>query len=139
MATTLLVKYKENFESAQILIDHAKWNSSVHCSYYGCLQYIKELLYKLKSKRVIDQSLKNNSASTHLLLINSLMSELVGKLYRDNIALSVDINTALSDLKQIREVADYTPDLIDEVTSRRAQESAFEIVNCLENIYKLSI
>jgi hypothetical protein len=137
MSSSLLQKSRENLDSAQMLIDDSKWNSSVHCSYYGCLQYIKQVAYKIKSQRIVDQDIKNNAASTHDYLIRTLNSDLAGKKLRDGLLLPLDINTSFRDLKATREYADYSPEVVTGETSKKAQASANLIVETLNGIYNL--
>lgn len=44
-------KANDNLKSAQILIDAEQYTTSIHCSYYAVLEYMKYMLAKIEIKR----------------------------------------------------------------------------------------
>jgi hypothetical protein len=98
-------KSYENQNSAQILLSNNLFSSSIHCSYYSCLQLMKHILFEeglteteLKSRQ--DASRRN----LHEFLINHFIEGLrqnnLYRQYRNSIV-------KLPDLKYLRVNADY--------------------------------
>lgn len=135
MPTPLVEKSNKNIESARLLMEEELWNSSVHCSYYACLQIIKQIVYNLKTKRIADQQLSRGD--THRYLIQCMVSDLAGKAYRDGGMLQIDFQSKISELKGRRESADYSETIINEVDSDAAQNLAVDLIDYLNQIYKV--
>ncbi len=103
MSTPLLIKSKENIESAWFLIEEGKNSSSVHCAYYSCIQVLKHIVLHIlkKSEATIDAESKAEGGS-HLYLIKSVIRDLKSKGHN-----VVNLNNNFFDLKDLRVISDY--------------------------------
>lgn len=131
----LKTKSDLNLAAAEVLIDkdnnfHA---SSVHCSYYGCFQYI---IYKLDkighSKTSIDAAVSSSKYNhSHKYPIKLIIDELKKKVTTDRNYFR-DVDNMISDLKVFREDSDYQDIYIDDVMSSKALRMSKEIIRLIE-------
>jgi hypothetical protein len=119
---SLKAKSQENIESADLLVVKGYFNASVHCSYYSCLQLIK---LALNEKAHIDfvtqyQESKKSGQSHHYYLGKFVAHFKNGVLSRE-----VERQTnEIKKLKLLRVQADYDPEQVDALNSRRAVSTA---------------
>ena len=94
-----------NIDSAQELIDKNYYAPSVHCSYYGCFQYMKYALKKQNNwtyEFIENECLSNG---THSFVINNILSNLRSKI--GNNKEFANIKRKINDLKLFRIQSDY--------------------------------
>ena len=111
------IKAKSNFniDSAEILIKESMYAPSVHCSYYGCFQFLKYTLknYKDYSYEEIESDSMSSGLGTHVYVIKCCLEEYRKK---GNESDYKDLKRNIKDLKEFRISSDYynTEILIDE-------------------------
>ena len=124
-------KSKFNLASAQLLIDNDYFAPSVHCSYYGCFQFIK---YKLDNIghtfKMMDEEItaSNNTLSSHnypITLILNKVKEKSDEFYKRG------IKDKIKSLKTLRELSDYHDLYIDNNKSREALRISNEVIDLI--------
>lgn len=107
-----------NIDSAQELIKMNYYAPSVHCSYYGCFQFMKYTLknYNQTTYKDIEQECLNSPRGTHGYIINNILSILKSKI-KDNREFAT-VKRKIKDLKTFRIKSDYFNEqiLIDDAT-----------------------
>lgn len=124
-AAGLLIKQDENYYAA-----------SVHCSYYGCFQYLKYTIktYFNQSYEEIEKQCLNYLGGTHGYVNDTVM---------DRLRFVVDFNThrtakrELSDLKQFRIDSDYFNKEITDVEATKSLSLSEGIIRLVKkNLHK---
>ena len=115
----LLEKSKQNYNASEILIKNNYHASSVHCSYYSCVQLmIHLLLTKLGySQETIDEACKIEKKGSHQFAINTLNKKMISMNIRFD---SSKFDREIKKLKNFREQADYHEIEIDSDFSNEA-------------------
>jgi hypothetical protein len=131
----LFDKSKENLEAAQILIDKAYLSSSIHCSYYSCIQFMLHILRSdlKKSEDEISKESKKGSIDSHGFhnwIQNYIFLELANR--GKNARIALDFNNLLGSLKKIRVQSDYGIDEINQYVASKAFEDAMKINKIIE-------
>lgn len=134
MSTPLLEKSKESIESAWFLIGEGKNASSIHCSYYSCIQIIRHILLHVhkKTEATIKVESKAFSGGSHEYLIDCVVKDLNKRGYNTS-----RLYTNLYLLKRMRTEADYLDINITPVNSNRAFRVADMSRNELITQYKI--
>ena len=114
-------KSEENFKSADFLFGHSCFSSSIHCAYYGNIQYMLHVLFKhLKlTEEQIENDWNNTEIGYHVWLKNKITSEL---LKTGNFKIIPDFNNFFGQLKKMRIKSDYKNIMI---TDRKAKQTIF--------------
>ncbi|MDL2224044.1 hypothetical protein LJB92_01885 [Bacteroidales bacterium OttesenSCG-928-M06] len=122
--SNLKIKSDENFVAAQELANKSCFNSSVHCSYYGCFQYIKSLLCNnCKLSYDVQNEIRGDS---HDYIYNQVSNRISGSYltrFRHN----------FENLKAKRKKADYLNEIIDADTCTQAIQEARAVVSVLKS------
>ena len=123
----------ENHAAGLILISQNHFSSSVHCSYYSCIQLMKYLLLLNEGKTEEELYLMQQTAkqNLHEFLINYFIQQL-----RENNVYTVYRNSIgkLTQLKALRNDSDYKEIIIDETKARLASDLSFKILKDLKYI-----
>lgn len=123
----------ENHAAGLILISQNLFSSSVHCSYYSCIQLMKYLLLLNEGKTEEELYLMQQTAkqNLHEFLINYFIQQL-----RENNVYTVYRNSIgkLTQLKALRNDSDYKEIIIDETKARLASDLSFKILKDLKYI-----
>ena len=133
----LKAKSEFNLHSAKILIDdHDYFAPSVHCSYYGCFQFIKHTLNRLgHTYQMMDQEIANSrQENVKTLHSNSYPIELIANKIgekHDNRA-KKEIRDKIKTLKTFRVQSDYENVVVNDRKSRLALELSQEIIKIIE-------
>lgn len=101
-------KSEFNIESAKELIEKSYYASSVHCSYYGCFQYLKHILknYRNTTYEIIESDCFNYKlGGTHGYIIDNVLIEFKKK--ESNVKEYVTLKRLIKDLKKFRTDSDY--------------------------------
>lgn len=125
--------------AAKILIDdYDNYASSVHCSYYGCFQYIKHKLNQLghtyeQIDLAIQQSKDNKGVvlSTHGYPLQLIQKELTAK-YKDSGFLAREIKDKVKLLKAFRTLSDYHNEIVDYDKGKKALTLSNEVLNIIK-------
>jgi hypothetical protein len=126
-------KSDESYIAAKLLIDNKHFSSSVHCSYYSCIQLMKYILIDLEGKTEDDLLAEQqlNKEHSHEYLINYFIKLLqqngVYKTYRNSIG-------ELPKLKVLRVKADYKAINIIEEEAIQAHSLSKKITTDLRHI-----
>ncbi|MEI6816028.1 MAG: hypothetical protein WCL14_05415 [Bacteroidota bacterium] len=102
--SAILNKSESNSKAALSLKQGAFYASSIHCSYYSCIQLMLHImLYKFKlTQDEIDSNADEKGEGSHVYLINFFTTEI------DKVnANSRNFNTNITTLKRARRKADY--------------------------------
>lgn len=96
-----------NIDSAKELISLSYYAPSVHCSYYGCFQFMKYSLknYNGTSYQEIEQNCLSYPRGTHGYIIDNILTILKNKI-RDTTEYA-NIKRKIKDLKAFRVKSDY--------------------------------
>lgn len=122
-------KSEDNLKAAQLLHDERLCNSSVHCSYYSCLQMMKHYLCNISNISYDDQAdCCGLEMGTHKFVYSYFLKILKNKKIIPNDFVTFNTNYTLLKLK--REKADYTNKMIG---TRESEKS----INALNNIIEI--
>jgi len=126
-----------NITSAEYLIDESLHASSVHCSYYAFFQRMK---YTMMKRLSLDpdqyyQRYRQSKSNSHVFLINLVCSEykISGKTDRDKEILYRQI----TDIKELREMADYDDISISDGQSDKALRLCNSLILELKKTFKI--
>ncbi|MEO8589812.1 MAG: hypothetical protein ABI432_10615 [Flavobacteriales bacterium] len=124
--SNLLRKSQQNDAASGILIANGLYATSIHCSYYRCLQYMLHLHpHELPRGQPDDRT-----QGTH----NVLIAIIGQKLREKDTTASVNFNNEIQKLKKLRTQADYQEPMFDASTSREAQRMASGIVQLFQKV-----
>ena len=127
-------KSEANLAAAKLLIDDYEYYApSVHCSYYGCFQFIK---YKLNTLgytyKIIDESIAANPTyHSHKYPVSLIVKLLKDKVPND-IYYSRTVNDKFKLLKAFREESDYHNKDIFPEQGKDALDLSIEIINLIK-------
>lgn len=125
-------KSEFNLEAAKILIDdHSYYAPSVHCSYYGCFQFIKS---KLNGIGITYAKMNSDIASNPKLSSNKYPLDLIvaeiGK--KTDVYYQREIKTKIKTLKAYRVISDYHNEIVDHSKSNAALKLSIEIISLID-------
>jgi uncharacterized protein (UPF0332 family) len=124
----LKLKSDENLNAAQLLINHQKYNSSVHCAYYGCFQFMKSMLcHNLQINYDVQDAKKGKD--THDYIFGLLLYNI------DNLSTQRKFRSSFLGLKEKRKKADYENALMDMTESLNAIEETKIIMSNLKQAF----
>ncbi len=131
-------KSEFNLEAASILIDRENnFAPSVHCSYYGCFQYIKSKLNKLgHTYQMMDMEISSSRQGGGVKILHSnqypldLIIERVGD--KTNKIYKKEVKDKIKLLKTYRVQSDYHNALVDDKKSRIALALSKEIIKLID-------
>ena len=124
-------KSNENHAAGLILINQNHFSSSVHCSYYSCIQLMKHILLSNggKTEEELYVMQKSTNQNLHEFLINHFIRQLrqnnVYHTYRNSIG-------KLAELKVLRNDSDYKEITIDETKAILASDLSSKILKDLK-------
>jgi len=136
----LLLKSTENINSANLLITNGFAASSIHCSYYSCVQMMLHVLRSDLNKTEEELEILSEKGSRdyhgfHNWLQNVFCEELIR---RDKDArIAFDFNTSIGNLKGIRIRSDYRVSGISNKEANKALILAKKINKLIEDKFKL--
>ena len=142
MDTVLRSKSEENTKLANLAIDETYYASSIHCSYYACLQLMKHI--QRSDFGMTEQEIKNESRAikqdSHIFLINFFKTKLSckqGLSRREQLIISDDFATFMAELKQIRVKADYDNIEIKSNEAKKSLKMSNEIILILKTNFTI--
>ena len=99
-------KSKFNLDAAEELITKSLHAPSVHCSYYGCFQFLKYTLknYRNLTYEDIEQQCKTYPGGTHGYIIDTCLTDVRKKESSDT---HKELKRNIKDLKEFRVSSDY--------------------------------
>ncbi|MBK6835047.1 MAG: hypothetical protein IPG89_12545 [Bacteroidetes bacterium] len=125
-----------NLIAAQLLIDHKLHSSSVHCSYYSCLQKMHDVL--IENVGYSDTSLyaesSRNKVGSHEYIYGKVYENMVAR--RANNSEIQAFSRFFGDIKRHRVNADYTNNVIEDTKSNGALVLAKKINATLAKIFE---
>ena len=107
----LLIKSTQNFSAASLLIQNELYASSVHCSYYSCLQKLKNVISRANNieydeleseRRELNKKNPSRNLATHEFLIDKKLMDLIRRERKDHKLIS-----EINDIKLYRTKSDY--------------------------------
>ena len=122
-------KSQENLDSAKILIDNKKYNSSVHCSYYACFQMSKYCLNNNEYEKYDEQDFytKSSGNDSH----NHISQKTNAFLKSQNRFHYLEYKECMSSLKRMRKNADYDQYDVSESEADLSYDNAIKVLNIL--------
>lgn len=127
--TYLKEKSDNNVKSAQSLINQSLYSSSVHCSYYSCVQLMLHILRSDLSKTEAQIEREQRGQSFHNWLINLIKLEFDGR----DPSQSRTFYSTIGQLKALRVKADYKNIEILPNEANRALTNANTMLMSLKN------
>lgn len=129
----LRAKSEFNIEASQLLIDKGIFAPSVHCSYYGCFQFIK---YKLNAIGVTyaymsTEIAKDEKKKSHNYPIKLITDKITSK--KDKY-ISKQINDDIKLLKSYRQLSDYDNSEVNYDMSKKSLELSNGIIKFLKTL-----
>ncbi|WP_375560488.1 hypothetical protein ACE193_22795 [Bernardetia sp. OM2101] len=132
-------KSEQNLRMARLSIEKACYATSIHCSYYACVQFMTHLLYDYYEKSDEEISIQQKQISKelaggfHVWIINFFVIKLLpfegGKIARD-------FSSDATQLKKWRVFADYKAKKITSDQAKQAQTYSENILKILQNYIK---
>lgn len=114
-----------------MLVDKALYSPSVHCFYYGCIQFVKHcLLFKFEvSESSLVATATIERQGSHEVMINKMAEtlRLKGKDWKE-------FNTSINQLKKLRIKADYENEQILISESQKAALLSTDILKILRSL-----
>jgi len=124
-----------NIDSAKELIKISYYAPSVHCSYYGCFQFMKYTLknYNKTTYELIESDCMAYAGGTHGYMINNILSILRTNL--NDTQQYTQIKRLIKDLKSFRIISDYfNVQILDEEANKSLRFSEQIIRTIQQNI-----
>lgn len=128
-------KSESSFKAANKLIIEGLFNSSVHASYYSCVQLMLHVMsthYGLDDD-AIDNLNRTSGMTTH----KHLKVTIYDSLRQINPDYAVDFNDDIGTLCDRRVVADYKSEIIQDKESKDLRQLAYETLRMLKTSYSL--
>lgn len=118
-------KSEESTKASNKLIEAMLLNSSIHCSYYACVQLMLHLLRSHFGKTELQVNNEGKSGSInengfHNWLINMIVKEFA----RLDATDAAKFNTIINNLKFARATADYKNVMVSETQAIKANETS---------------
>ncbi len=135
MEMKILLDKSINSLNASILLKQEEhYASSVHCSYYSCVQLIRHILFnKLElDEKSFDNGKNTNQNGSH----NHLLSVLSEYLHKSNIDV-ISLKSDFRIIKELRKNADYKQIIVFQNDCNNAYNLALRINNSLKTIYSI--
>lgn len=128
-------KSKSNKDAAELLQKSNMFVSSVHCSYYCCLQLMKHLVAVKLGITYENQEneIKHTNSKAHVYVINKIGTPSNIKDPLDRREFIANINQ----LKDLRVESDYKNISIDKSKSQKAYSTACSVIEQLKTNFKL--
>jgi hypothetical protein len=140
MSTSLKIKSEENLKLAQKIVTSKNrfYASSIHCSYYSCVQLMLHILRIDLGKSDDDvhkESIEGskNENGFH----NWLITIIAREFFRRNPKKASEFNNRIGELKGVRVKADYQNSLIKEPKAKEALKYAELIMEDLIMHFKI--
>jgi len=123
-------------DAAKVLIDdHDNYASSVHCSYYGCFQFIK---YKLNSLGYTYTKIDEEIGASTLLTSHGypldLICRRITEKLNDSGVKATEIKNKVKRLKTFRVLSDYHNENVDITKGKEAFALSEEIIKFVKSI-----
>lgn len=117
-----------NLDAAELLITKGFHSSSVHCSYYACLQFLKHSLKNFFdfSYDYIEGECVNSRLGTHGYIINATLNAYKSK---TDLRTYQDTKRLVNDLKEFRENSDYFNIQISVDDSEKSLKMSREVIH----------
>jgi len=126
-------KSSQSSAAADHLIKSALFSSSVHCSYYSCVQNLLHILFnKLNlDQKQFQSDARNNNKGTHKWAADVIGIQIAKKSVKDY----KWFQREFGELRALREVADYSEELIGSDSSRDAKRRCSTLNNFLTQTF----
>ncbi|MBJ2174058.1 hypothetical protein JBL43_07410 [Aureibaculum sp. A20] len=131
-------KSEINLAAAEVLIERDDFFApSVHCSYYGCLQYIKSKLnqigisyQQMNSEISASRQVGVRTLNSHAYPIDLICRKIEEK---SDLIYKKSVKDKIKTLKTFREISDYQNENINREKSIAALELSKEIIKLIKN------
>lgn len=123
-------KANDNLKSAQILIDAEQYTTSIHCSYYAVLEYMKYMLAEIEIKPINYENQNSNiGADTHTFILDEIKKRIKNPKNARNFVEGVRF------LKRERVQADYELRKFSDVESLDCIQNASGLITNLKTYF----
>lgn len=128
----LLEKSEKNIEASNLLLQEEYFETSIHCSYYSCIQLMSHILFNVFDINEYDfiNSNENKKNGSH----NSLLNEIT-KRFPSQSTNVYEFKNDFKIIKDYRIKADYRQQNILETDSIKSIDKATKINNKLKEIF----
>ncbi len=125
-----------NIKSAELLLKNQYFAPSVHCSYYGCIQYMLYILFdkQKKSENEFEEERRRRGTGTHAYAISLIKDQLFKERYSSDAYKT--FQKLIPELKEIREKSDYKAVVIEHGMGFEAFGKAESITRLLTTAIK---
>lgn len=122
-----------------MLIEKSLYAPSVHCSYYGCFQFIKSKLNSIgySYERISQEVAADNLLHSHQYPIKLVVDQIKIQYISDKNLYS-SIKNKIKMLKTAREESDYFNGVIDSDAGVFALKTSKEIIEVVKKLKKIS-
>ncbi|HTB51894.1 MAG TPA: HEPN domain-containing protein [Ferruginibacter sp.] len=129
--STFLEKSNQSLESANLLAKEKLYSSTVNRAYYASLQFVLHILIKTgDDKDEIANQCKLEKKGTHIIVLNRIKRK-VYKLRKYDTQYFKWFQNALPELKEDRNIADYTDNVLVLEDAHNSIEKAKSIIEFL--------
>lgn len=127
-------KSEQNEIAADLLKNKGLYASSIHCSYYSSLQFVKHLLLKIyKPENEIEDEIPGSRFNSHQYYIVKLTDELKAhREYFNDVRL---FKEKIYDLKELRTNGDYKNIETPQTDCEKAEQLNKKILKILKKIF----
>lgn len=125
-------KSDDSFKATNKLIKDSLYNTSIHCSYYSCIQLALFIINESFGITLDEIDYETSSKGSHNWIINKLSVKLSDIKDRRS---ARTFSGNLNELKRLRVIADYKQDYISEETAIEVRQSSFEINKFLKETF----
>jgi stage III sporulation protein SpoIIIAA len=127
-------KSDDSFKATNKLIGEMLYNTSVHCSYYSCIQLALHVITDIFGFTHEQIETETYGKGSHNWLINNLASCLTTTHDRRT---ARKLSERITELKRVRVIADYKMELISEEEAIEIRQESYEINQFLKTSFYL--
>lgn len=119
----------DNLESAQILLNNKRFTTSVHCSYYAVLEYMKYMLAMTSDRPISYEKQSETKQDSHEYILCEIQNRISNPKNARNFTAKV------RDLKQLRVIADYETKVFSDIEGLDCKSKAEGLIANLKNYF----
>jgi len=116
-------KSDDSFKSTNKLIAESLYNTSVHCSYYSCIQMALHIINNKIGMSIADIDAGTNSKGSHNWVIGIITQSLQSSKRRE----ARKFNDSIQELKRQRVIADYKEEQILHLKAQELRQLSYEL------------
>lgn len=130
-------KSTTSFDAANNLLNAGLFNSSVHSSYYGCVQFVYHIMYAFWDEDILYIEAGGQQEKPPVTSHKWLKSKIYQSMRLKDKVAAVHFRDEMDDISGIRVVADYYFEIIEKEEAEKCNERALKLVSHLQKYYEL--